>query len=241
MVGLTKAKFTDQDARTVDATHQYGSITPGNSAATPNSYGILQGITATDASATVAPNARGISFEQTSTATTGSQTGIFTNSDRSGAQFLPFMAYTFEMGQVTTVRLFVGLTDSGSLAGMSNSDDPSAEYIGIGFSTDRGDTKLQLVEDNGTTQTLTDTGIVATTDTIYQLLIDFLTTTSALVTILDNSGDVLFQKLLNTTLPAAATPIRPMLAYEPRDNVARVVGTFNVYLQNRSFGRGNKV
>lgn len=72
-------------------------------------------------------------------------------------------------------RLFVGLLDSASVAGMWGfthtglpttdpdvTDTPTGSYLGIHYSSARGDTTVKILANNGSSRTLTDTGLTIT-------------------------------------------------------------------------------
>lgn len=80
----------------------------------------------------------------------------------------------FVMNDTSNCRFFVGITDSIANGGMSGADNPSLTYLGLQFSTNRGDTNFQFVytATDGGTQTLINTGIAPNTAKFYSLEMD---------------------------------------------------------------------
>ena len=117
---------------------------------------------------------------------------------------------------MTNVRFFVGLTPYGNRTLINNADNPSANQIGIQFSSSR-DTNLQFVSspgDMGASQTLTDTGVAPATDVIYQLEQEFSSDGTSVRGRLTNvgTGSVLWgDTTVTATLPAATTELSPFI------------------------------
>lgn len=73
------------------------------------------------------------------------------------------LVYAFRVSAVTSLRAFIGWTDQ-TFSTMLGSDNPAGNYIGLQFSTARGDANWQYVQKDGITQTLTNSGVAASND-----------------------------------------------------------------------------
>lgn len=139
--------------------------------------------------------ADGVAFEQNSAI--GSNLRWETNSSpRFNVEAEPVLLTKFSLQSLTDVRFFVGMgkdrSDNIFGAGEgTGTDTPGGEtYIGLQFSTERGDTNWQFVIDpDGTAQTLVDSGVTASTN-VFHLLIELVENQNRVV-LLDNRKQLL--------------------------------------------------
>jgi hypothetical protein len=65
----------------------------------------------------------------------------------------------FKIESSNSIRLFIGFTDQ-TAATMIASDNPPGNYFGLQFSSSRLDTRFEVVNKNGITQSILDSGLV---------------------------------------------------------------------------------
>lgn len=102
-------------------------------------------------------------YQQTTPATINSDVGYQWPLNVEIGNGVPSLVYAVELPQITDIRAFVGFTDQ-TLATMNGSDNPAGNYVGMQFSSARGDTNWQFVYKDGTTQTVVDSGTPPGTD-----------------------------------------------------------------------------
>lgn len=112
-----------------------------------------------------------------------------------------FYEGVIKLSSTATRRTWIGFTDQ-TAATMGASDNPAGNYAALRHSTAAADTNFQCITKDATTQTVTDSGVAATTN-IQK------------ITIIETAG-VSFTFLINdavactnvTHLPTTATPLR---------------------------------
>lgn len=173
-----------------------------------NQYGFFSGSASTHGTVTgvvpsAAPSVTEANLANT-TASAGQAGGLFSNTTLylNGNQ-APLTEQNFKLVDVTGVRMFIGLVDSIANSSMVGNDDPANAYIGLQFSTDRGDTNFQFVyrPSAGGTQTKIDTGVVPSVlDTdFYSLEMDHDGASTILVFLYKN-GIIVWSATLTTNL-----------------------------------------
>lgn len=98
----------------------------------------------------------------------------------------------------TDIRFFCGWTNQ-TVATMTSADNPAGDYVGITFSSIR-DTNFMWVEKDGTTQTLTSTGVTADTNT-HAIELIWVSSTEIKANFYGSAGTLTGTTTLNTTLP----------------------------------------
>lgn len=98
----------------------------------------------------------------------------------------PFLSQAFALGTVTTIRVFVGL--SANHTPHVTSDAPGNNYVGVSFSTARGDTVFQFIAKETGSETLVASSVTPVANTIYLVRIDFLDSGDITVSICDEDG-----------------------------------------------------
>lgn len=98
----------------------------------------------------------------------------------------PFLSTAFALGTVTTIRVFVGL--SANHTPHVTSDAPGNNYVGVSFSTARGDTVFQFIAKETGSETLVASSVTPVANTIYLVRIDFLDSGDITVSICDEDG-----------------------------------------------------
>ena len=119
----------------------------------------------------------------------------------------PTLVNYFRISSLADVRLFIGYSDQ-TLATMAGSDNPAGSYIGLQFSSARGDTNWQYVAKDGTTQLLTDSGVAASTN-FFILRIGYDPAAIVHMALFNNSWSPLGSVVdLTTNLPANTISVR---------------------------------
>lgn len=134
----------------------------------------------------------------------------------------PWMSTRFKLEQTTLCRFFIGFSDQ-SLATMLASDNPAGSYVGIQYSSARGDTTFQWVNKDGTTQSLLNTTIAVDTAVHYVAIICPLGNNSWVKRLATALGVTEKTSLHNTNTPAATTGMKFMAGIETRTTAAKTM------------------
>lgn len=179
--------------------------------------GLHKGVTTTGTLAQTS-SATGQYTQFTSGTTSGNEAGVETTNALVRRTYRTWLLTKFSLPSIANIRMFIGFTDQ-SLATMVSADDPAGNYVGIQFSSDRGDTTWQHVKKNGTTQTKTDTTITADTAVWNTRVFAY---AGGIIVQLFNSTFV-HQKLTAyiTSNPATATQFRYVAGIETRTSAAK--------------------
>lgn len=137
----------------------------------------------------------------------------------------PIIVFKFSLeGTLTNLRFFIGLSDVTTGA---TADDPANLHVGMQFSSSR-DSNWQFMVDDGSTQTLIDTGIAIDAD-VHFLLIEMIGATEIIMTFCDNT----YTTLATTTgspstydLPADTTLWLPNVVLQETSAAVRSVRFF---------------
>lgn len=130
------------------------------------------------------------------------------------------MLLKFKLGDgVTARRCFVGAsgrTDQMGFANQVGDDNPngtgSNPYIGLQYSTNRGDTTFKFQRFDGSTHTTVDTGVTVTTDAFYVLIEANNTTPSFTITLFNHTGAAVATSTFTTAIPSATDLLTPCVA-----------------------------
>jgi hypothetical protein len=134
----------------------------------------------------------------------------------------------FALQEVTLVRFFAGLTNQ-TLTTMAGADNPAGNYVGLQFSTPRGDSTFQCVTKDNTTQNVVNSGVTATAGQYYKLEI-----------IVDNSvpnvrfyidGTAVCSSPITANLPTNNTNMRMVVGGETATAGARNLRAALIYLE----------
>lgn len=202
---------------------------PGNS--DTQLYGDLayMAVSETDASSMRVHSSAGFGFEQTSSSVSGTSAGCQNMSTpRLSTTSLPHFRVKIDVGSVTNVRWFIGLTDDTNLTGAVASDDPTAYQLAFSFSdSSRGDVNWQISADNNGTQVVTDTGYVAAVG-IYIFEINLTSSSSADFSITNNAGARVFgPTTISANVPVGAGAMLTMTwGFETQEAIAKTVTTY---------------
>jgi hypothetical protein len=127
----------------------------------------------------------------------------FTDTQTTQLDANPLTVCKFSLGSGTDLRSFIGFSSSATIGTTTLTDDPAAVVLGVQFSTARPDTNWQIVHKtlSGDPLQVIDSGIAA--DTSVKFLVFDITGggTSAVISILDNTGAVEFTTTITTNLP----------------------------------------
>lgn len=132
-----------------------------------------------------------------------------------------------KLNELTTTRCWMGYTSSTAATFFGSTDTLALVFIGFRFSSAVPDTNWQAVVCNGTTQTVTDTGVAPST-TVGQLF---------RIEWNRGGGEVRFYigsalvATITTNLPTADTAMRHIYGVKNIDAVARTMNTFMVKIR----------
>lgn len=235
MILTPQIKLTANILSEILESNAEGQICPGNSSTVMTGYGLLQGSTlTTDASRVRSADNVSRYYEQTSSALAGNNIG-WASADASCKMDMPsFHSFLLRFPSVTNIRFFFGLGVTATLGGYVDADALSSIGFGIQFSSDRGDTSLQLVSYNGVSQTTTPTGFLPTVDTPYLFRMQIVSATNVRISAYTATGVLLFSNTITLTLPASSTTLFALFCAEPRTAAAQTIRTYFYRIRGNS-------
>jgi hypothetical protein len=184
-------------------TGQWGYVSASGDPTTLDGVGLFApNVIETDASSSAQLDANGVAFRQsTSTATNNSatwQSFNFTTQLETNARIL----IKFRLVSNSDVRFWLGLVN-GSAAQMG-ADAPNVNYIGIQYSTNRGDTTFWFIAGtDSSNQTLADSTVAVDT-AVHTMQVVATGSTSLLFKLFDADGvQEGIERTINTNLPTA--------------------------------------
>lgn len=184
--------------------------------------GMLDPVTAIDASSLRASPDDGIVFVQTTGAVIGNDARLISNTTLFTLNQEPLAVIKFRLGATTDIRLFVGLTNAGNPANADLMPQPS---VGVQFSTDRADTNWQFLKKDATTQVLIDSGVAPDTSSHY-VIVDAASATSVLVRVMDSAFVEQASTTFTTGLPTGTQVMSLVSAMETRANVDKTLNQY---------------
>lgn len=169
----------------------------------PQVFGITAANQGTATSNTT--DATGSFIDYDSTAAIGQRSGWASSNAAVRSQLRPFLQFRIKTGgDLTSQRIFIGASSSITNAGLGDADLPGttngASVAVYRYSSVAADANWQAITAQGTTETVTNTGIAVTATTVYRFRIEFVTATIVLFYI----NDILVARH-ETNVPAAAT------------------------------------
>jgi len=187
-------------------TEQWGSLTACNSPNKMNDLGMYIG-QYSDANSSSGIDSDGLFLKQ-DTASTINHRAI---TDMRGfvhrLEFNPEVLIKFKIPNLTNVRFYAAFVDTLAFNTLISSDDPSAEFSGIRFSTSVPDTNFIFATKDGTTLTTQDSGVAVTTEAYY-LKMQFDTSVPKInLALFSGNFTQLASHTFTTNLPAAATDL----------------------------------
>ena len=212
-----------------------GQICPGTASTTMTGYGLAAGSTlTTDNARTRSGDNIGRYYEQVSTAASGNNVG-WASADQVCRMDTPsFHSFLLYFNTITDVRFFFGLGASSTIGGYIDADTLSSFGFGLQFSTSRGDTSLQVVSWDGSTQTTTPTGFLPTINTPYLFRMQIVSATNVVISGYTAAGVLLFSKTITTTLPTSTTTLFSLFCAEPRTAATKTIRTYFYRIRNNS-------
>lgn len=190
--GLVPATTTDAIDRLVagvasgssgldaQSTAMTGAVMPLFTGAGFTKTGAAVGCTNVEASFALV-GAGGIVLSQRTSGVINEDTYITEPSTVYSADGQPQFTDVFWLPTVTSIRFFSGFTGALGIAILA-SDNPADQYIGLQYSTARGDTTFQIARRNAGAQVLVDTLITPDPLAVYRFVVD-MTTTRAVVSL----------------------------------------------------------
>lgn len=160
----------------------------------------------------------GLSRALITNSTSGNVAQVSSNTGGSNLDIahLPRVIFKVSLAQTTDERYFCGLSSNGSM----NADDPTGHYIGIQYSTGRGDTNFQFVSKDNATQSLVSTGVAADTN-VHYVDIEVASTSSVTVTLRDSTFAAQASNTFTTNLPATGNTLRLYSYLETRTTATK--------------------
>jgi len=212
-----------------------GQICPGTTSTSMTGYGLCAGNTLTsDNARTRSGDNIGRYYEQVSTAIAGNNFG-WASADQVCRMDTPsFHSFLLYFKSLSNIRLFIGLGTSSIFNGYIDADTLSTLGFGLQFSTDRGDTALQAVSWDGTTQTTTTTGFLPTVATPYLFRMQIVSATSVKISGFTTDGVKVFENTISTTLPAPNTGLAALFCAEPRTAATQTIRTYFYRIRGNS-------
>lgn len=215
---------------------QDGKITPGSSATAMIGYGILTGSSlATDAGGSTSSDNFGVFFKQDSSALSGNNVGNLSADARASLNIGFDVAIAFRLSRATNIRACIGLGAGSSLGQYLDSDTLAAAFIGIQFSTPRGDTTFRFITSTGAAQTTVDSGVTvaAGANDVYVLRLETLSSSLVRLTIYDENGTQLATTTMSATLPGASSLLRLAVMHEPQNTTPTSQYSYFMSLVNK--------
>ncbi len=209
--------------RALFADGQWGYWSAGTSADSMTDAGVVGSVIEADTSSILEKTVDGVSLQQTSAASAGSDTKIHSGAQAINLDHEPILVIKFKLGSTTDIRFFAGLSETTSFV---NADDIGVEVVGVQYSTARPDTNWQFIAHDGTTQTTTDSGVAVDTLAHY-MMVDAVTPTSVKVSILDAAFVELASTTFTTGLPAGSKDMGMSSGIEPLAAVAKTIDQFH--------------
>jgi len=199
--------------------------------------GLMNTVAFTDATGRNAMDEYGVYFEQDFSTVSGADQGWYEQVDKTRLDHKPFFSHTFLLpAAVTNLRMFVGLADITALGDVSDADDFTVSGIGLQYSTGRADTTFQFLEDDGTTQNITDSTVTVAANTLYTFEVDAASSTSVVVRIRNADGTVAASATLSTNLPGATVGLRPVFLINPQAAQLHQLRNYKGALETRAYG-----
>jgi hypothetical protein len=154
-------------------------------------------------------------------ATSGTAVGWVSSAAVIDVQNLPKTWIKVKTGlNITSQRIWAGLFSSTTI----NNDTPGTTAANLGaafrYSTVAGDTTWQCVTFNGTSQTVTDSGVTVAKDTRYDLVIDFVNYFAGTPSVRFYINSTLVATM-TLTLPDGSTPLFLLTQIVPQVSVSR--------------------
>lgn len=234
MSGTTSIEASD---RAKAEWSQHGHLIPGNSGTSMSADGLYQTKTHSDNTSSQSNDGSvdGWKFKQSTSDV--SENGIATRSNNLVHCFNsdPLVKTKFQLDKITDIRSFVGIADVGDMLDVLISDLSAKNVMGVRFNPTDGDSNYMIITCNGTTQTLTDTGLAPVADVPVVLLMDGKHLDSEIrFTMYSASFDQVVEKVVTLTLPVATTIMRA--GWGMATNTAAVVNfsTYGFYGWNRN-------
>jgi len=155
-------------------------------------------------------DAAGVHLRQDTTAVLNTEVFV-SNAAGSGVtrpNFKPKLLFKAGLGQTTNERAFMGLVGSVAPDGAPvSSDTPAAQYVGIQYSTSRGDVNWQFVTHDGTTQGIVNSGVAASNATLHLRMTFAPVGTNILLEILDADFVLLASHTFTANQPSPTTEL----------------------------------
>lgn len=211
--------------------YQHGSVMPDvNSSIAMASTGLLEFMQYVDSGgSTDERDGDGPKFSQTANTGAGNQATTSGNTFEDCMAGRPMLAIKFEVDSVTAVRLFAGF--GGTEADVIDNDNPPSAALGIQFSTDRTDTFWQFMEDtDGTSQTLVASTVTPAVNTIYWVTIEYNSTSSAILRIMDRNFNELDSHEFTTGLPLETENLLVVCGMDNRGAGFKEFATYSIEL-----------
>ncbi len=194
------------------AAHQIGRwCADGGSGLSLAGSGLLKTITEVESSSGLnSPGPMGLRLTQNTAASVNSEAYAMSGLIAEG-NANPYMVMQYDIQQISNTRVFAGLAEN---ATPLSTDTPTIALVGFAYSTDRGDTNIQLIRAaaSGAGLARTDTGVAMSTATrIFRLWSFDAGATYSWEILPENGASVLASGTVTTGLPAASTNLKLLM------------------------------
>lgn len=201
--------------------HQWGWMSFNSSFAyTPS--GVFTTGTNTANTSALTTSAEGPSWEQNTSTVNGNDAGHVTSNLSFTLNSKPYLVVKFRMKDTAVKRFFLGFTGSTTLATSMDTVRPNTDHIGLSFSTDAPDTnwKISCDANGGASPTIADTGVAASTSTLY-FIMNGTNGTSWQLELLSSSLTSLYSGTISADIPAASTALAFIIGTTTLEAVAK--------------------
>jgi hypothetical protein len=212
-----------------------GGLCPKDSNFTPETWGNMEQMVATDTSSTSSDDNEGKYFQQSTAASVGSLAQI--NMDLAKAAFKriysSIVIWRFNLVSVADVRFRVGFSSSSTPC---SADDPSAHLATMRFSTTVPDTNFVFETKDGSTLATSDSGIAGDTSVHYIVGTLDNSVPNATLTLYNASGTQQATHTFTANLPGETTRLTPYCGLTAQAATAKSVNHYTAYGINRISG-----
>ena len=213
----------------------WGHYAAGDSATALMEIGMLDALTETDSTSSVALDADGLHLVQNTAAAANAFAGIDnTLANPSRREMNPAAIIKFKMSPTTDIRLFAGLSND-TMFNMVAIDDPVADFVGLQYSSARGDSTWQFVSKDGTTLSILDSNVPVDTAVHYLVIFVDDAASEIMVYLLDNNFNVESARLFDSTdnLPRTGQGLTIVSAVESQAAAAKTIRQYKGDIVNR--------
>lgn len=215
---------------TLVSASQIGQMTAGAASTTLTGTGIWAGSSTTvDAAHNKGVNAFGRFYQGDTSAVSGNNAGHACGDACYRMDQPAITIFNVGFSSTASIRWFVGnIAALGvNFANCVDANTLGTSGFGFQFSTPRGDTNIQVVSYDGTTQTTTDTGVAFSANTFYSLELRVNSATNVTWKILNSAGAIQGSGTITTNLPSSTQTLFATQAWETETTAVKSGFTYS--------------